>query len=104
MGRVSHAEFISETAVMVHGIRNNQTVLSKRQIDGAFADKLETAINLCVSLNNEQEALKAKLKEKTEELEAAHIELHRIAGEARAIIKLDMPHASWKEFGINDKR
>jgi hypothetical protein len=55
-------------------------------------------------LNTEQETLKAKLKEKTEEFDKAFAAMLKKAGEARKIIKLDMPHSSWSEFGIDDKR
>jgi hypothetical protein len=47
--------------------------------------------------------LTALLKEKTEQLDKAMTELEKKAGEARKIIKLDMPQSTWREFGINDK-
>jgi hypothetical protein len=98
------AEILSETAVMIQGIRNNQAALARRQIDLPFADALQTDLDTCIKLNNEQEALKAKLKEKTAELDEAMRAIHKKTAEARTIIKLDMPQPSWKEFGINDKR
>jgi hypothetical protein len=104
MATKTYAQTISDTTVMAKGIRNNQGVLSKRQIDAAFADSLQTDIDTAVTLNNEQETLKAKLKEKTEQLDAVMATLTKKAGEARRIIKLDMPQSSWREFGINDKR
>ncbi|MDR1886866.1 MAG: hypothetical protein LBQ70_03020 [Prevotellaceae bacterium] len=100
----TYAQRISDTEVMVKGIRNNQEVLAKRQIDTVFADTLQTCIDRAIALNNEQEALKARLKEKTEQLDAAMEALTAKAGEARKIIKLDVPQSLWREFGINDKR
>jgi hypothetical protein len=98
------AQRISNATVIVQGIRDNQEVLSKRQIDNAFADNLQTDIDTAVALNNEQETLKAKLKAKTEQINAVMESLTKKVGEARRIIKLDIPQSSWREFGINDKR
>jgi tRNA A-37 threonylcarbamoyl transferase component Bud32 len=89
---------------MIKGILNNQEVLAQRQIDKAFADTLQTEVDKAIDLNNEQEALKARLKEKTEQLDATMSALTKKTGEARKIIKLDMPQSSWREFGIGDKR
>ena len=79
-------------------------MLSQRKIDVAFADRLQADIITCVNLNGEQETLKAKLKVKTEELDAAMAAMNKKSAEARKIIKLDMPQSTWREFGIEDKR
>ncbi|MDR3253332.1 MAG: hypothetical protein LBT35_07210 [Tannerella sp.] len=100
----TYAQTISDAEVMVKGIRDNQEVLSKRQIDAAFADALQQSIADSVALNSEQESLKAKLKAKTEQLNTALSALEKKAAEARKVIKLDIPQSSWREFGINDKR
>jgi hypothetical protein len=104
MATKTYAQTISNTTVMVKGIRDNQEVLAKRQIDTVFADSLQADIDTAVILNNEQESLKAKLKEKTEQLDGIMASMTKKAGEARKIIKLDMPQSSWREFGIDDKR
>jgi seryl-tRNA synthetase len=104
MARKTYAQVISDTEVMVNGIRENEEVLAKRQIDRAFADVLQSTLDKAIALNNEQETLKAKLKEKTEQLDEVINALKKQSGEARKIIKLDIPQSSWREFGINDKR
>ena len=104
MGRKTYSQTITDTQVMVKGIRDNQGVLSQRKIDVEFADALQADIIACVRLNGEQETLKAQLKTKTEELDAAMAAMNKKSGEARKIIKLDMPQSSWREFGIEDKR
>jgi seryl-tRNA synthetase len=104
MVRKTYAQVISDTEVMINGIRENEDVLAKRQIDRAFADVLQSTLDKAIALNNEQETLKAKLKEKTEQLDEVINALKKQSGEARKIIKLDMPQSSWREFGINDKR
>jgi len=104
MATKTYSKTITDTQVMVQGIKDNQEVLSKRQIDGAFADELQTDVDTCIALNNEQETLKAKLKSKTEELDKAMAAMNKKSSEARKIIKLDMPQSTWREFGIEDKR
>jgi hypothetical protein len=89
---------------MVSGIRAHQDVLAQRKIDITFANELQADTDACIALNTEQETLKAKLKEKTEEFDKAFAAMLKKAGEARKIIKLDMPQSSWREFGIDDKR
>ena len=100
----SYSLEITDAQVMLAGIRANCEVLSERKIDGKFADELDGNIISCVTLNNEQEQLKAKLKEKTQALNRQISELRAKTSQARKIIKMDMPQASWKEFGIADKR
>jgi membrane protease subunit (stomatin/prohibitin family) len=104
MATKTYAQKVSDATVLVQGIRDNQEVLGKRQIDNVFADSLQADIDTAVTLNNEQESLKAKLKAKTAELDAVMTTLAKKTGEARKIIKIDMPQSSWREFGINDKR
>jgi beta-glucosidase-like glycosyl hydrolase len=104
MATKTYAQVISDADVMTRGIREHQDVLANRQIDVVFADAIKASVDLCVSLNGEQEALKARLKEKTEQLDKAMAVLEKKTGEARKIIKLDIPKSLWKEFGITDKR
>ena len=103
-GYKKYSQTITDTQVMVKGIKNNQEVLSKRQIDDTFANELQANIDACVALNDEQESQKAKLKMKTKELDFAMTAMNKKSSEARKIIKLDMPQSSWREFGIADKR
>lgn len=98
------AQELSESTVMAAGIKSNEAVLSKRGITAAFAAEIQKDIEACTQLNNEQEALKAKLKVKTEELNKKMGELKAKTSEARKIIKLDIPQSHWKEFGIADKK
>jgi hypothetical protein len=104
MGRKTQAQEITNTGVMVTGIRANLDILSQRKIDSTFADELQVGVDLCIALNIEQETLKAKLKAKTEEFEAAFAAMQKKAMEARRIIKLDIPQSLWREFGMDDKR
>lgn len=100
----SYSKEITDAQVMVAGIRAYQDVLAERKIDIRFTDQFESYINTCINLNNEQEQLKGRLKEKTMELYVNLKLLAEKAKEARKVIKMDMPQVSWKEFGIADKR
>ena len=100
----TYAKEISDAQVMLSGIISNQTVLSRRKIDASFAGKLQNVIETCIQLNNEQEQLKARLKEKTKQVNENLNELRNKTKEARKIIKLDIPKTGWKEFGITDKQ
>ena len=104
MGRKTQAQEVADTEVMVSGIRAHQDVLAQRKINTVFANELQSDVDACIALNTEQETLKGKLKEKTEEFDKAFAAMLKKAGEARKIIKLDMPQSSWREFGIDDKR
>jgi hypothetical protein len=104
MREKSFAKTISDAQVMINGIRSHEEIMSKRNIDRPFIDDFQTEIDACIRLNNEQEQLKALLKEKTNELEKEISSLKKKAGEARKIVKLDIPQTLWREFGIEDKR
>ncbi len=104
MATQSYAQKISEATVMVAGIQAHAAALAKRGITAAFTTKMQQDVEACTLLNNEQEALKAKLKSKTDELVKKMDELWLKTAEARKIIKLDIPQTEWKEFGITDKR
>ncbi|MDR1602454.1 MAG: hypothetical protein LBS42_08510 [Tannerella sp.] len=95
---------VSDGKVMASGIRANANVLSKRGLDEAYAKGLDAQADRVLELNNEQELLKGKLKEKTAELTVLVGELEKNTVNAAKIIKVDMPKEAWKEFGITAKR
>ena len=87
---------------MVGGIKGNGGTLAKRGLDQAFVAKFEAALQRAGDLDSEQEALKARLAEKTAAVTAAKDDLASLHAEAKKLVKLDLPKASWKEFGIAD--
>ncbi len=95
---------VSDGKVMASGIKANQSVLAKRGLDEAFAKEVDTLADIVLQLNNEQEALKSRLKEKTVELNATLEKLQKMTATASKIVKIDMPQVSWKEFGITAKK
>ena len=108
-GRVGHGFILCRTNERDHG--NGRRLQGSSRTPGQAgtypraADPFHrTAQQGQTGQNSEQEALKARLKEKTAELEAECAGLFEIASEVRKIIKLEMPQESWKEFGIQAKR
>jgi len=104
MPKNSYAEQITKAQVMLAGLKGNTEQVARRGLDQAFLTKLDTDQNLAVSLNNEQEKLKADLVTKTAQLEAKLAELAGEVSEAQKIVKMDFDQSRWKEFGIDAKR
>lgn len=68
MSKNSYAEEINATKLMVAGLKTKSDRVAKRGISADFTSKLEALHNDARSLDNEQEALKSREKEKTAEL------------------------------------
>jgi hypothetical protein len=100
----SFSKSVTDAKVMASGIRANRNVLVKRGIDEAYADELDRIADDVLQLNNEQEILKAKLREKTEALNTRIDELNLKNGSASKIVKIDFPKSAWKEFGVTAKK
>lgn len=103
MAKKSHPENISQTKVMIDGLTGNMSKLPAGLNEG-FVTGLGNSLTKAISLNSEQEKLKADLKTKTAELDAQVAAIMKLYGEAKKRVKMDFPQEQWKEFGINDKR
>jgi hypothetical protein len=104
MARKSNAQELHFGRQMVVGLGENYERLSKRGLTKEFIKKMETTLEATQKAENEQEALKAKVKEKTAEFETQMAALLKQIGEAKKVIKLELPQEIWKEFGIEDQR
>lgn len=100
----SYAETISRAQVMATGLKNQAAEVAKRGIDAEFVSILEKARTDAITLNDEQERLKAELKIKTEQLKNTMKQLSKTLSEAKKIVKIAIPQAGWREFGIEDKK
>ena len=100
----SYADQINAARLMLNGLKNQGKVLAKRGLDDAFAANFDTVLAAAQKLDGEQEALKARLAEKTAELNAKLEEVAKAASEVKKLVKLDLAKESWKEFGISDAR
>ena len=104
MSKNAYADIISDSQVMVSGLRNHATEVARRGIDEAFTNSLDANRTLAAALNTEQERLKAELKTKTAELEAKLAEIDKALSEAKKVVKMEFPQTQWAEFGITDKK
>ncbi len=101
------AEFPQKSADVsesLAGLQNNATQVAKRGLDAAYLEKLQADLAKAIAENNEQEKLKADLKQKTAMLESTLKQLNAEVAEARKIVKIDFPQPQWREFGIEAKR
>ena len=103
MAKKSYPESISQAKVMIDGLISNSANPPKG-IDEAFVTNFTNSRERAVSLNSEQEKLKADLKTKTAELDAEVAAMMKIYSEAKKRVKMDFPQEKWREFGIEDKR
>ncbi len=100
----SYAELVSQAQVMAAGLKANLNEIKKRGIDEDFVAELEKNRSEAIALNDEQERLKAELKQKTETLNGKIDAINTKMSEAKKLVKLTFPQSQWIEFGIADKR
>lgn len=100
----SIAELVKETRLMVHGLEAHQDDGGTPGVDDAFIAKLKGLADRAELVDQEQESLKAREKEKTEELEKVLVDMDREYSKARKLAKIGHPQSSWKEFGIQDRQ
>lgn len=99
----SYSEKIISAKVMSDGIIQMKDNLPIG-ITEDMATKLQTLRDNVEKVNSEQEAIKASLKAKTEELNAKIDEMDKLYSNLKKRIKLDVEQSLWKTFGIDDKK
>ncbi|MDO5104483.1 hypothetical protein [Capnocytophaga sp.] len=100
----SFAEVTHRVRLMASALQRNLPEVEKRGIDIDFINQLKAKELDVLKINNEQDFLRAKLKGKTEELNAKLSEIKKQLSEAKKVAKLATPKTKWGEFGISDKR
>jgi Tfp pilus assembly protein PilV len=106
MPKNSLAEVLAVARQMLAGLNANAEAVAARGVTAAFTANGQVFTDSVQSLENEQETLKAALKTKTAELEAATEQLKNWQSEANSTVKLvyrTQPE-KWGEFGIKAKR
>ncbi len=106
MPKNSLAETLSSARQMLAGLGANAAAVAARGLTAEFTARGQAVAETVQRLENEQETLKAALKTKTAELEAATAELKDWQSEANSTVKLtyrDQPE-KWGEFGIKAKK
>jgi len=86
------------------GITTRLDTLTGVGITAVDATAMETLANELDALNSEQEELKAKLKTKTDELNAKMKEARAKNSDLAKRVKLATPQEHWAAFGIIAKR
>ena len=104
MSKSSYAETINFAKVMLSGLKSNTERLGRRGLDSDFVTGFEETMNSAMSIDNEQEDLKAQLKMKTASLDTKIDELNKLLSESKKVVKLEIEQESWKGFGIDDQR
>lgn len=104
MSEHSYPEQMNKTKVMLAGLKTNQERMTKRGLATEFVNQLEQVYQQIMTIDNEQEALKAKLKVKTSEMTNRLEEMDKLYREAKKVVKLEMAQEAWREFGIEDQR
>ena len=102
----SLADLLASARQMLAGLTSNAETVAARGLSAAFTAQGQTIVNTVQALEAEQETLKAALKTKTAELEAATEQLKNWQSEASSTVKLayrTQPE-KWGEFGIKAKR
>lgn len=103
MAKGSFAEIVNDVKVMLSGMKANADRMTKRGLGADFVSKFAAAVETVKGLDDEQESLKAKLKQKTADVNSGLSDLEKMYMEAKKTVKIEMPKESWKEFGIQDK-
>ena len=98
------AEVVESANLLVAGLRAHADQHRRRGVDEDFVGALDGLAKRVAALNTEQEALKARLKEKTATLDETFASLKSRISEARKLVKLDVAQTGWKEYGIQDSK
>ena len=86
------------------GAKNDLESLAQIGVSKEDIAEIEEQINQVEQLNTKQEELKALLKTSTAELTKNDKKLSEMTGALKKRIKLVIPQARWKAFGIADKK
>jgi hypothetical protein len=98
------AQSMNDAHLMTAALKTNLETLKRRGMTLDFIDQLERSLNTINAENSEQERLKADLKTITAKMTGHIKELSAQMQEAVKVVKLEIPQAHWKEFGIQAKR
>lgn len=104
MPKNSYAENINSVKLMLAGLKQYPDRVGKRGLDTKFIADLEAMHKSAQDLDNAQEDLKAKLKEKTSVLDDQISAMDEKMSEAVKAVKLEMEKETWKSFGIQASR
>ena len=87
----SYAEQINDSKVMLAGLKAQLERLGKRGVDEQFITELEAIYDEVKTVDNDQEAMKARQKEISVLLREKMKELRKRHNLAKKIVKMEMP-------------
>jgi hypothetical protein len=100
----SYAQWIKRAHNMISGINEHQQTLSANGLNELSAQAIDTIINDCKAVENQQEIMKGKLHEQTQQLDIKMANLKDVLSKYTLIIKATIPQKRWIDFGIEAKR
>lgn len=104
MATPTFSQSVSDFRTMASGITTRLDSLSGVGISAADATAMNTFADELDVLNAEQEELKARLKTKTEELNAKMREAKAKNSDLTKRVKIATPQEHWAAFGITARR
>jgi F420-0:gamma-glutamyl ligase len=98
----SYMKKMNETEALLEGLYHNKERLRECGITSEVIAKLEGIHHSLYELNICQEALEARLKAKTAEINRQVIELDNVYRKVSEVVKVELPEDSWHDFGIGE--
>ncbi len=102
MAKKTFAETLASAQLMAKALQESGNLPAG--IEPSAAHDLERFYEEVTKFNQEQEKLKAQLKEKTAQLDASLKKLDEKYAFIKKYIKLGVPQELWRQYGIEDKR
>jgi hypothetical protein len=100
----SYAQWIKRANNMIAGINEHQQTLTNNGVNDLSAQAINTQIEDCKTIENQQEIFKGKLHEQTQQLDIKVGVLKDTLSKYTLIIKATIPQKRWVDFGISAKR
>lgn len=100
----SYADQALAAKLMLAGLKAHGEMMGKGGLDAAYLAKLEGLFQEALAAYHEQQALKARLKEKTASVNNLFYAMEKVRNKAKKMIKIELDQESWQEFGISDSR
>ena len=100
----SYADQIVAAKLMLAGLKAHEGRLAQWGFDAEYVTGMEQLFAEAQQAHNEQQALIARLKEKTARVNQLFNALEKKRTIAKHTVKCQMEQESWTEFGIADNR
>jgi hypothetical protein len=100
----SFAEQAHQAELLLAGLSAHADRVAGRGVNTAFITELNAKYDNLLEAYNNQQALKARLMEKTAERIDVQDRVFDLCSEARKLVKIEFPQESWVEFGITAEK